>query len=58
VQSVSTVQLPAQIVAAQMYGAQATSCSFGQLPAPSQDAAMTATPELHDGARQVVLLSG
>jgi hypothetical protein len=41
-----------------VYGAQETSCSAGQEPFPSQEAASTATPELHDGSRQVVPLPG
>jgi len=58
VQSVSTVQLPAQVVGPQVKGAQLTSCSAGHEPAPSQDAAITATPAVHDPARQVVPLPG
>jgi hypothetical protein len=41
-----------------MYGVQFWSCSGGQAPAPSQVAASTATPLLHDGLRQVVPLPG
>jgi hypothetical protein len=55
---VSIVQLPAHAFAPQVYGSHETSCSAGHEPALSHDAAMTATPELHDGARQVVLLPG
>jgi hypothetical protein len=52
------VQLPPQTLPAHVYGAQVWSCSAGQLPAPSHEAASTATPELHEGLRHVVLLSG
>jgi len=58
VQSASTVQLPAQVVAPQVNGAQVTSCSAGHEPAPLHDAAATATPEVHEGLRQVVELPG
>jgi len=58
VQSVSTVQLPAHAFAPHVYGAHETSCSFGHEPAPSQAAATTATSELHEGARQLVVPSG
>jgi hypothetical protein len=58
VQSVSTVQLPAQAVAPQVNGAQVTSCSAGQEPAPLQEAAATATPVVQEGLRQVVVLPG
>ena len=52
------MQLPAHAVGPHVFGAQETSCSAGQEPVPSHEAASTATPELHDGSRQVVPLPG
>jgi len=55
---VSTAQLPAHALGPQVYGAHDTSCSAGHEPAASHDAASTATPELQEGLRQVVLAPG
>jgi hypothetical protein len=54
VQSESTTQSPLQAVGPHVKGAQATSCSAGQPPAPSHETPSTATSELHDGSRQLV----
>jgi hypothetical protein len=52
------MQFPEQAVGPQVYGEQLWSCSGGQEPAPSQLAASTATPLLHDGLRQLAPLPG
>jgi hypothetical protein len=57
-QSASVVQAPAQVVPPHAYGAQVCCCGFGQLPAPSQEAAIVATPPAHEPARQVTALEG
>jgi hypothetical protein len=57
-QSASTAQDPAQAVPPQAYWPQVWVWTGGQAPAPAQDAASTATPPLHEAARQEVVAPG